>query len=166
MATANLTTTFIKNLPAVAPGQRKFRVYDASIPGFAIEISLSGRKTFWLRHTDPRGRRRELKLGRYGDVTADQARKKAVELRARVTLGGDPAEMRDRMQAIPTVAAYAADIFVPYIRERLRAHADYATMIRLRIVPALGRKALDEVTPADVAPSAAGWSPRSCQTRG
>jgi integrase len=59
--------------------------------------------------------------------------------------------MRDRLQAVPTVAAYAADIFVPYIRDRLRAHADYATMIRLRIVPALGSKALDEVTPADVA---------------
>ncbi|CAH2603761.1 Tyrosine-type recombinase/integrase [Rhodovastum atsumiense] len=151
MAKAALTTAYIKNLLAVAPGERKYRVYDLAIPGFAIEVCPSGRKTFWLRYTDPRHRRRELRLGRYGDITADQARKKAQEKRAAISLGGDPAGTRDRLAAIPTVAAYAADMFIPHAREHLRSHANYEAAIRLRIAPALGRKALDEVTPAHIA---------------
>jgi integrase len=71
-------------------------------------MSASGRKTYWLRYTDQRRRRRETKIGRYGDITVDQARKRALALKAIVALGGDPAGDRDRPRAIALLALTGA----------------------------------------------------------
>jgi integrase len=150
MAKAALTRTFVRDIPAMAPGQRKYRVYDNRIPGLAVEISVSGLKTFWQRYTDPRGRRREIRIGRYGDITVDQARKRAHELRAAIALGGDPAGARDRQKAMPTLVAFVTGQFIPHVAATIRSRADYEVICRVHIVPALGRMALDEVTPADV----------------
>src|SRR5580692_7761124 len=102
MPTARISRTLVRELPAVQPGGRKYRVYDTLIPGFCVEKSPSGRATYWLRYTDTHRRRREARIGRHGDITADQARRRALELKAEVSLGGDPAAARDRRHAVMT----------------------------------------------------------------
>jgi integrase len=43
------------------------------------------------------------------------------------------------------------DRFLPYVIENLRSHCEYEAMVRLRIIPEFGRRALDEITTNDVA---------------
>jgi integrase len=151
MTSATITRSLVADLPPVSPGGRKYRVNDDKIAGFHIEMRASGRATYYLRYTDPRGRRRETKIGRHGDITTEQARKRAAQLKASITLGGDPAGERDRMRAVPTFAAFVAERFMPHARDTIRSHAEYEAMMRLRLLPAFGRLRLDEITVAGVA---------------
>jgi integrase len=150
MATAPITRTLAKSPPAVPAGKRQVRVFDDRIRGFIMEVRDSGSITFWLRYADARGRAKEVRIGRLGDITVDQARQKAEQIRAAVTLGGNPGADRDKVRAVPSFGDFVEQKYLPKVRDTLRAAADYEAMCRLRLVPALGRKGLDEVTPSDV----------------
>jgi hypothetical protein len=52
---------------------------------------------------------------------------------------------------VPTLAEFARDRYLPHVRERLRSAANPEAHLRLRILPLLGRKSLDEVNQDDVA---------------
>jgi len=134
-----------QTLPA---GKVKQRIYDAGVTGLIAELR-SSLVTFWFRYRDARGRQKEIKIGRHGSITLEQARRKARELAAQVSLGGDPVGEKAAKQAILTLAAYMDREYLPDARQRLRSHRNlvaYADRIKRR----LGRKALDEVTWSDI----------------
>ncbi len=68
-----------------------------------------------------------------------------------MSLGEDPLAERDRRRAIPSVQEFAAERYLPHCKERLLSWDCTERYLRLRILPAMGRKAMDEVTQADVA---------------
>jgi hypothetical protein len=70
MAKTTITRTMLRDLPPPPDGMAKLRIFDDRLPGFIAEHRRSG-TTFYLRYTDLRGRDREVKLGRLGDVTVD-----------------------------------------------------------------------------------------------
>jgi integrase len=146
-----ITPALVRDAGPPPFGRRKDRTWDTEITGFCVEVHSNGTKTYWLRYSDPRRRRREFKIGKHGDITTQQARRRAAELKACVTLGGDPAGDNERLRAIPTVATFVTDQFMPDARENLRSHAEYETMLRLHVLPAIGRLALDQVTAGDIA---------------
>ena len=150
MAATLLTRTLVQKLPPLPAGTVKRRVFDDKLIGFILEQRASV-STFYFRYKDTRGRQHEVKLGRLGDVTVDQARKRAEQLKAEVSLGGDPAADTARLRAIPTVEQFATERYLPHVRERLRAACNIEAYLRRRILPAIGKKALDEVTQQDVA---------------
>jgi integrase len=150
MAATTLTRTLVQKLPPLPEGAVKHRVFDDRLVGFIVE-QRRATVTFYFRYKDARGRGHEVKLGRLGDITVDQARKRAEQLKAEVSLGGDPAAEKAKLKAIPTVDAFAKDRYLPHVQEHLRAAYNVEAYLRLRILPALGKKALDEVTPQDVA---------------
>ncbi|GAB0115740.1 phage integrase [Acidisoma sp. C75] len=152
MATATITRALLKELPPLPEGVAKQRIFDDRLSGFIAEQRASG-ITFYLRYADVRRRRHELRIGKLGDVTVDQARRRAEKLKAEVSLGGDPAADLAKLRAVPTVANFAHDRYLPYVRETLqpRSGGNVEGYLRLRILPAIGRKALDEVTQQDVA---------------
>ena len=150
MPKVTLNRATVRDLPPPPAGAVKVRYFDVRLPGFIAERRQDG-TTFYVRYRDQRRRGRELRLGRLGDVTVDQARRRAEEVKAQVSLGGDPLAERDRRRAVPTFASFAEGHFLPFVRERLRSSGNYETQLRVRLVPMLGRKALDEITPGDVA---------------
>ncbi|HLO75162.1 MAG TPA: site-specific integrase [Magnetospirillum sp.] len=145
-----ITASLAKKPPPVPPGKRKLRIFDSIVTGFLMEVWPTGGVTFWLRYTTERGQTREVKLGKLGDVTVDQARKKAKELRAEVALKGDPAAEKERRRAVPSFAAFVTETYLPYVKERLRSYRDHESFCRLRLVPLWGPRALDSIAPADV----------------
>lgn len=149
MPAALIGKALLANPPAVPDGQAKVRVFDTRTRGFIAEFRRNV-VTFYFRYRDGRGRGREVKLGRLGDVSLEQARRRAEQLKAETSLGADPVADVERKKAVPTVAAFIADRYLPHVRDRLRSHGTVAVFCR-RIEEAVGRKALDEVTQADVA---------------
>ncbi len=131
-------------------GRAKRRLFDGRLHGFVAEQRATT-ITFYFRYTDVRGRTREIKLGRLADVTVDQARRRAEQLKAAVSLGSDPAAETERKRAVPTFAEFVEDRYLPHVRARLRSVRNIEAQLRLRLVPWLGRKALDEITITDVA---------------
>jgi hypothetical protein len=87
MATVTLTARYRDQLKSHG---KRYEVFDAIVPGLAIRVSASGRKTFTLYYRHRR-RMRRVGLGRYPDVLLEKARKIATQHRGRIFNGADPA---------------------------------------------------------------------------
>ena len=130
------------------PGKRKVRYFDSIVRGMMIERRPTG-STAYIRYRDQRGRQREYRIGSLGTITLEQARRKAKELLAQASLGADPAAKRAALKAVLTIAIFVDEHYLPDCERRLLSYKNqiaYAARIKRR----LGRKALDEVTWADV----------------
>ncbi|EKM99390.1 MULTISPECIES: site-specific integrase [unclassified Acidocella] len=149
MPAVTITRSSVQKLPPLPKGTAKHRVFDNRLVGFIAEQRRST-VTFYFRYKDARGRQHEVRLGRLGDVTVDQARKRAEQLKVEVSLGGDPAAEKAKLRAVPTVDEFVRDRYLPHAREHQRSAHNTEAYLRKRILPALGKKALDEVTQADV----------------
>lgn len=83
---------------ASEPRDKRYEVWDSEVAGFGLRIGVSGTKTFVIRYRAEGGGReaprRYVTVGRFGALTVEQARKKAKELLAAVTIGVDPAAER------------------------------------------------------------------------
>jgi integrase len=150
MAKATITRALLRDLPPLPDGVVKIRIFDDRLTGFIAEQRAGG-ITLYFRYADARRRDREVKLGRLGDVTVDQARRRAEQLKASVSLGADPLAELDRKRAVPIFESFARERYLPHVQERLRSAGNIEAYLRKRILPALGRKALDEIGQDDVA---------------
>lgn len=140
-------------LIASCPEGKTKEVYtDTVTTGFLLECRPGGGKTYYLRYSDQRGRLRQIKIGGYHDITFEQARKKAKQLRSEVTLGGDPAAKKEELKAIPTYTKLAEQ-HIAHAKAQLRPSSSAGTsqIIKLHIEPRFGKLRLDEITQRDVA---------------
>jgi integrase len=149
MTKATITKNLLRDLPPLPVGAVKQRIFDDRLVGFIAEQRQSV-VTFYFRYNDTRGRSREVKLGRFGDVSPEQARKQAEQLKASTSLGADPVADKNKKKAVPTFAAFTEERYLPYVKERLRSAGNIDAYLRLRILPVLGRKTLDEITADDI----------------
>ncbi|RVA73508.1 DUF4102 domain-containing protein, partial [Mesorhizobium sp. M7A.F.Ca.US.006.04.2.1] len=87
MPKAKLTTKGdIDSLPLVPTGQEHWWCTD--LRGFGVVVGART-KTFVVQR-DVRGKSRRVSIGRYGDITLQQARKRAEELMGEMRGGVDP----------------------------------------------------------------------------
>ncbi len=134
-------------------GERDLFLWDSVLPGFGLKVTPKGRRVFVLQYW-VNGRARRVTLGLYGaELTVDQARTKARNLRGQVAAGGDPAAERARVRAIPTLAEFAERYMAEHaaVKKKPRSYEADALNLRLHVLPTLGRLRLDQVTRADVA---------------
>lgn len=131
--------------PSVDP--RGEVIWDEDLGGFGVRIYPSGRKTFILVY-GPAHRRRWITLGRYGVVTASEARKDAKTKLADLSKGLDPRAAVIRRRTMPTFRAWAKEYAdsLEGKRKTLKTMRAYLELGATRF----GAKALDEITPRDV----------------
>lgn len=146
-----ITRGLASNPPAVPAGKGKLRIRDDKLTGFIMEVRPSSRVTFYIRYRDKLSRQREIRLGKLGDITVDQARKRAQEIKAAVSLGGDPAGELDRLRAIPTFSAFLEERYLPFAKDRLLSYRDHESFYRLRLKDLWGGRRIDEIRPHDIA---------------
>ena len=131
------------------PRKTKEEFFDTETKGFTLEVRASGTKTFYLRYTDPHSKQRQIKIGRYGDITFDQARKKARELKSQAVLGGDPAAAKATAKAVITYAELAEQ----HLADAKTYQKSYATTrmyMRNHIKPRWGKHRLTDIKPQDI----------------
>jgi len=144
-----LSRALLDARPPIPAGKRKVRAFHPRMRGLFAEFRATC-VTFFLRYSDARGRRRDFRLGRWGDLTWEQLLRRSEEVRAAVTLGNDPAAEREGRRKMPTLAEFVSGSYLPFVRDRLRSFVNIEAMARRKIIPTLGAKALDEVTRQDV----------------
>ncbi len=79
---------------AMRSGQR-VELRDDAVPGLHVVVTKAGAASFAIRYRAPAGQRR-LRLGRYGVLTVDQARRLARTKLAQVAAGQDPAQIPEQ----------------------------------------------------------------------
>ncbi|MGM0984890.1 MAG: tyrosine-type recombinase/integrase [Pseudomonadota bacterium] len=145
-----LTTKALEQLSKSPPTDN---VFDTELAGFHVRPGKRG-LTFRLYYRTKTGRQRILTLGRYGTLTAAQARKDANEALAIVAQGGDPravleeAKVEDERQQQQTIRAYLDG---PYAVAQRRKKDGEATMRRIKhAFEGWLDKPMSEITRADV----------------
>tara|TARA_R110002049_G_scaffold137350_2_gene297361 strand:- start:42518 stop:43699 length:1182 start_codon:yes stop_codon:yes gene_type:complete len=82
-----LTSRYVETV--TAPGPKRLEVYDQTLPGFGLRVSLAGRKT-WFCSMRVKRRVRRLTLGTYPTLSLADARQKAQEQLRNLQLGIEP----------------------------------------------------------------------------
>jgi integrase len=149
MPKVRLSPAFVRNAtcPDVA---KKIDYFDVDMLGFMLEVRSSGGKTYYQRYTDERGRERQFKIGPADVLTLRQARRKAKQTKAAAILGNDPQTDREQRRAIPTLHGFVQEQYLPYVRTYKRSWKTDETVLRIHILPTLGRLHLDEITTEDI----------------
>ena len=129
------------------PASREGRDQDIGVhdlPGFSIRVYPSGAKVYVVQ-TRVFGRSKHVTVGRHGKLSADQARKEATRIIARIK-AGESAPLAE-----PSAAPTVADLAERYQREYVAMHckpltvSHYGLMLRKHIVPAMGKLLVSEV---------------------
>lgn len=109
-----LTKGFIDK-KAVAPKDKDQIFYrDSELRGFALRVTASGIKSFVVE-TLIGNKVRRMTIGRYGKLTAEQARTEAKKILGKIASGGDP--VADKKQA-RAKSVTLKEVFEEYLKTR------------------------------------------------
>ena len=126
-------------------------VWDRALTGFGVRVYPSGAKVYVVQTRGPAGTRR-ITVGRHGVIGAQEARRRAALIIARIRAGEEPVPEAKKAESI-TLAALAER----YLREHVavRCKPTTATQYRLAIeryiVPTLGKVAVSSLGRSQVA---------------
>ena len=120
-------------------------------PGFGLRVTSSGARAFVLNYRNQGGRERRLTIGSPPAWTITAARKQAAELRYRIDTGDDPLAELDAERNAPTVKDLAERFERDELPKRRPATGlDYSAILRLHILPRLGKLKVAEVSHTDI----------------
>ncbi|MDE0082010.1 MAG: tyrosine-type recombinase/integrase [Gammaproteobacteria bacterium] len=125
--------------------------WDRDLTGFGVRVYPTGSKVYVAQARGPGGPRR-VTVGRHGVIGADEARKRAALLIARVKAGGEAAP-----EPLKPAGSTVADLAERYLTEYAGVRCRPATtkllrsVVRRHIAPALGKLPLAQVGRAHVA---------------
>src|SRR5438094_777214 len=103
MATVDLN---VKKLDALKPGEKRYQVFDASVPGFSVRVTPEGRKSFSIQYRCL-GQWRRMTIGTYPTMSLADAREQAREALRKAGNGQDPAAERKEKRLAETFSELA-----------------------------------------------------------
>ena len=98
MPKLKLTKTIVD---AAQPKKDPYELRDAAIPGFLLKVTPKGRKVFMVAYVANNGQRRKPAIGRFGEITVEQARSYRPGLVGRRPQGKDPSAEKAPRAAHP-----------------------------------------------------------------
>lgn len=104
-----LSKATIEKLPSPEKGYQLY--WDEKLSGFGVRVTSSGGKSFVLQKRI-NGKEKRITIGRYGELTAEQARKEAVKLAGQIATGGDPIAERAQKRLEGTSLRQAFDTYM------------------------------------------------------
>ena len=143
MPQQKLTQTFVDT---VQPQQKKVDYFDSLQTGLLLKVLPSGKKTYYLRYRDDRGKMRERKLADATILSLKDARTLARQKLAQIALGEDPFAKQAALRDVPRFAEFVAQEYLPYAKQRKRSWRTDVSLLNNHILPALGQLYMDEVS--------------------
>lgn len=145
-----LTTQFMDNMADEVPESRAVYFFDTDITGFALELRSSGKATYYFRYRDATSRVRLARIGLSGNISLEQARNAAAEMKNMVAEGGDPKLELNRHKTVPSFADFAASQYMPHSKARKRSWTSDDSLLRNHILPSLGDYRMNRIRRVDV----------------
>jgi len=141
-----------RTVDAARPEAERYILWDGALKGFGLRVEASGTKTFLVRYRIA-GRKRFVAIGRFGELTPEQARGLAQETLAGVRHGLDPADERRKERAALSVADLAARFLTEHVdakrKESTAVH--YRSLIDCYLPPKHGSRKAQDFARADLA---------------
>ena len=115
-----LTQKIVDNLSCEADC-KKLTVFDMGCKNLVLEVSNTGRKSYYFRYQDSRGVTRQPKLSDANSITLKQARSLADSYRTKLSMGEDPLEQKAALKLVPTFAQFIDEQYLPHIKTYKRS---------------------------------------------
>src|SRR5690554_1721231 len=116
-----LTQQFVQNSNLCPDHLTKIDYFDIKVGGLLLKVLKSGRKSYYLRYEDGRGRKQEKKLGSADVLTLSEARQYAQEKQAALAMGINPFEDKKLLKDVPTFAEFVEQSYLPYVKTYKRS---------------------------------------------
>jgi hypothetical protein len=138
-------------------GKDRIFLWDDAVSGFGVaafppsKTHPSGKKVYVAQYRQA-GRSRRANIGEHGRLTPDQARSEAKKLLGAVESGADPIAARRKERSVPLFREVASEFMETHVaaKRKPRTHESYEVLLRLYILPAIGRLPLTEIRHAHV----------------
>jgi integrase len=149
MPRMTLTQVFVDTL--VCPtGKSKQDYFDTKITGLVVQVSSTGRKTFYLRYQNERKVTVQRKLVCASNVKLVDARELAKKQLSQIALGVDPFDAKKILKDVPTVAEFVIDNYLPYVKTYKRSWDTDASLIKNHVLPNFGKLYMDDISKKDI----------------
>ena len=127
-----LTHTFIKDYPVP---EKRIEIYDSVQSGMILRVTPTGHKSFAFRYWYD-GRSTQRTIGKFGDVSLGEARKKAGEWKDMLSDGLDPiTEKKKNKRENPiTLGEYIEEFKNDYLKRKLKESTQTTYKSRLNKV--------------------------------
>lgn len=137
----------------VAVGSGGVIVWDTMIPGFAIKVSTTGKRTYFMKYRTKSGRQRKPNIGTHGPITCEQARQIAQSWAYLIANGKDPLSEREAAKASPTIEEFCRRVIEEDAKPRLKPRSieEAERLIKNVIVPRIGSLKVSEIDRARIA---------------
>lgn len=167
MAARNYTRWADSTVAGFPPRSKPYKVRESNpdLPGFCLQITPAGSRTFMLQYQTPEGRRPFIKLGRTEEITLRQARKLARQTLDDIEDGGNPAKDREeqkqrtrvakarKQEGVEAASGSVAELFTWYHKkleeEGAASLPEVKASYRRNIASFIGNKSPAEVTRED-----------------
>ena len=118
--------------------------WDRELAGFGVRVHATGRKAYVVQSRGPGGPKR-VTLGRHGELSVDEARKRAALLIDRIKRGEDISAAAPEAEL--TVAGLAERFMRVHVEKHLKPASvtAYRSVLKKHILPALGAMTLGQV---------------------
>ena len=136
---------------AALPAGKDTVVWDRALTGFGVRVYPSGAKVYVVQTRGPGGTKR-ITVGRHGVIGAQEARRRAALIIARIRAGDEPVPEAQKTETI-TVANLAQRYLREHVAVRCKptTAAQYRLAIERYIVPALGTRPVSSLSRSQVA---------------
>ena len=149
MPKTTLTQCFIDNLSCPV-GDTKCDYFDTKTTGLIVQVLMSGRKTYYLRYQNDRGKTVQKRLGNAVILKLAQVRDLAVKCLAQLAMGEDPFADQIALRAIPKLSDFITQQYLPYAKTYKRSLICDVGVIKNHINPVFGSMYMDELKKQDV----------------
>ena len=148
--TISALTQKIVNTLACDDNKKKLTVFDKGCKNLVLEVSATGRKTYYFRYQDGRGVTRQPKLSDANSITLKQARMLCDRHRSTIAMGEDPSEKKAELKKVPTFGDFIQNQYLPYVKAHKRSWITDEGLLRNHAEPLWGKRYMDEITKQDV----------------
>lgn len=144
-----------KTVDGLKSADKAFIIWDASLGGFGVKVSPSGRKAFLVQYriSGQSRKTRRFTLGAHGKITCEQARVKAKNLLAQATFGDNPLREKDELKSAKHVSELLELFYNEHVILKLaiRTQEAYNAIIKKKLPKKFLEMPIKNVSRQDVA---------------
>jgi integrase len=129
---------------------KKLAVFDKGCKNLVLEVSSTGRKTYYFRYKDSHGVTRQPKLSDANSITLKQARTLSDQSRNRLAMGEDPFEQKKSAKQVPTFAQFIDEQYLPHVKTYKRSWETDVSLLKTHLLPRFSKRYLDQITRQDI----------------